>query len=463
MLTPTTLLFILLLLSATAYYLGLRRSVAIAGGPHRVHKLHSRPAYYGMLTALWCGIPAFIIFFCWQAFEGNIITHLVVGGLPPELKSLPADRINLIINDIQNLVSGNIVSGRVGPEMQAAADHYRQLQYTSHAALAVVVMAMAIFGLVFVRQRIKIKMRARNHVERLVLWILVACSTVAIFTTIGIVLSVLYEAIRFFKTVPLTEFLFGLEWSPQMAIRADQVGSSGAFGAVPVLVGTLLISAIAMAVAVPIGLMSAIYMSEYANKKFRSAAKPLMEILAGIPTVVYGFFAALVVAPAIRGFGQTLGMDVSSESALAAGLVMGIMIIPFVSSLSDDMINAVPQDLRDGAYGLGATQAETIRQVVIPAALPGIVGGVLLAVSRAIGETMIVVMAAGLTANMTINPLKTVTTVTVQIVTLLVGDQEFDSPKTLAAFALGLLLFISTLCLNVIALQVVRKYREQYE
>ena len=234
-------------------------------------------------------------------------------------------------------------------------------------------------------------------------------------------------------------------------------------GAVPVLVGTMLISAIAMAVAVPIGLMSAIYMSEYATKKFRDAAKPLMEILAGIPTVVYGFFAALVVAPAVRDFGRSLGLDISSESAMAAGLVMGIMIIPFVSSLSDDMINAVPQDLRDGAYGLGATKSETIRQVVIPAALPGIVGGVLLAVSRAIGETMIVVMAAGLTANMTLNPLKTVTTVTVQIVTLLVGDQEFDSPKTLAAFALGLLLFVSTLCLNVIALQVVRKYREQYE
>jgi phosphate transport system permease protein len=248
-----------------------------------------------------------------------------------------------------------------------------------------------------------------------------------------------------------------------MAIRADQVGLSGAFGAVPVFAGTLLISAIAMAIAVPIGLMSAIYMSEYAGKTVRNVAKPLMEILAGIPTVVYGFFAALVVAPAIRGMGHSLGMDISSESALAAGSVMGIMIIPFVSSLSDDMINAVPQALRDGAYGLGATQSETIRQVVLPAALPGIVGGVLLAISRAIGETMIVVMAAGLTANMTLNPLKTVTTVTVQIVTLLVGDQEFDSPKTLAAFALGLLLFIVTLCLNIIALHVVRKYREQYE
>jgi len=463
MINPSTLLFLLLLLSATGYYVGLRRSVAVAGGLHKVRLLHSRPAYYGMLTALWCGLPAIIIFAGWQAFEHQIITHMVVAQLPPALKSLPTERIDLIINDVQNLVSGNIVSGQISPDMQTAADHFRQLQQTSHAALAVVALAAAIIGMLFVRQRIKLQTRARNQVERLVLWMLVACSTVAIFTTIGIVLSVLYEAIRFFKSVPLTEFLFGLEWSPQMAIRVDQVGSSGAFGAVPVLVGTLLISGIAMVVAVPIGLMSAIYLSEYANKKFRAAAKPLMEILAGIPTVVYGFFAALVVAPTIRGFGHSLGLDVSSESALAAGLVMGIMIIPFVSSLSDDMINAVPQDLRDGAYGLGATKSETIRQVVIPAALPGIVGGVLLAISRAIGETMIVVMAAGLTANMTVNPLKTVTTVTVQIVTLLVGDQEFDSPKTLAAFALGLLLFISTLCLNVIALQVVRKYREQYE
>jgi phosphate transport system permease protein len=293
--------------------------------------------------------------------------------------------------------------------------------------------------------------------------ILIACSTLAVFTTIGIVLSVLYEAIRFFKIIPINQFIFGLEWSPQMAIRADQVGSSGSFGAIPVFAGTLLISFIAMTVAVPVGLMSAIYLSEYANKKFRAAAKPLLEILAGIPTVVYGFFAALVVAPAIRNTGAAYGLDISSESALAAGLVMGVMIIPFVSSLSDDAINAVPQALRDGAYSLGSTQSETICRVVLPAALPGIVGGVLLAVSRAIGETMIVVMAAGLSANLTLNPLKTVTTVTVQIVTLLVGDQEFDSPKTLAAFALGLMLFLTTLILNVVALFVVRKYREQYE
>jgi phosphate transport system permease protein len=277
------------------------------------------------------------------------------------------------------------------------------------------------------------------------------------------VLSVVFESVLFFQKVPVTDFLFGLRWSPQMAIRADQVGSSGAFGAVPLFTGTLLISFIAMVVAVPIGLMSAIYLAEYASPRVRTVAKPLLEILAGVPTVVYGFFAALTVAPYIRDLGQSLGLDVSSESALAAGLVMGVMIIPFVSSLSDDFINAVPQSLRDGAYALGATQSETIRQVIIPAALPGIVGGILLAVSRAIGETMIVVMAAGLSANLTANPLAAVTTVTTQIVTLLVGDQEFDSPKTLAAFALGLVLFLVTLLLNIAALMIVRKYREQYE
>jgi phosphate transport system permease protein len=274
---------------------------------------------------------------------------------------------------------------------------------------------------------------------------------------------VLFESIRFFQRVPITEFLFGLNWSPQTALRIDQVGASGAFGAVPLFAGTLLISFIAMLVAGPIGLMVAIYLAEYAPRRLRTVAKPLLEILAGVPTVVYGFFAALVVAPQVRAMGVTLGLDVASESALAAGLVMGIMIIPFVSSLSDDVINAVPQAMRDGAYALGATKAETVKQVIIPAALPGIVGGFLLAASRAIGETMIVVMAAGLAANLTANPLEAVTTVTVQIVTLLVGDQEFDSAKTLAAFALGLVLFVVTLVLNVIALHVVRKYREQYE
>jgi len=425
--------------------------------------MHSRPAYYGLLTAMWCGLPALLVFGAWSLFESGIITQLVIAGLPDGVRDLPADRLNLVVNDIRNLVSGNIVSADIDQTMRAAAQHYRDLQLISRAALAVVVMALAIAAIAVFMRLIAPSLRARNHVERIVNGILIACSTIAIFTTVGILLSVLFEAIRFFEKIPLSEFLFGLKWSPQMAIRADQVGSSGAFGAVPVFAGTLMISAIAMAVAVPIGLMSAIYLSEYANRRFRAIAKPLMEILAGIPTVVYGFFAALTVAPFIRDTGHVLGLDVSSESALAAGLVMGIMIIPFVSSLSDDVINAVPQAMRDGAYGLGATQSETIKQVVLPAALPGIVGGVLLAVSRAIGETMIVVMAAGLAANLTVNPLKAVTTVTVQIVTLLVGDQEFDSPKTLAAFALGLVLFIATLMLNIVALHVVRKYREQYE
>jgi phosphate transport system permease protein len=461
--SPAILLAVLLALSSVAYVIGRRRAFEVAGAPENVKTLHSRPTYYGALAAIWCGIPALILFGSWLFFEQSIITNLVVADLSEDIRNLPPDRLSLVVNDIKNLVSGNIVSRRIDAPMQMAADHYRHLISVSHGALAVSALALATLATLVVRVKISPKLRARNHVEAITTVILIGCSTVAIFTTIGIVLSVLYEAIRFFGKVSIWEFLFGLSWSPQMAIRADQVGSSGAFGSIPVFAGTLLISAIAMVVAVPTGLMSAIYLSEYAHPRFRATAKPLLEILAGIPTVVYGFFAALVVAPLIRNTGTLVGLDVSSESALAAGLVMGIMIIPFVSSISDDVINAVPQSMRDGAYSLGATQSETIKQVVIPAALPGIVGGILLAISRAIGETMIVVMAAGLAANLTLNPLSAVTTVTVQIVTLLVGDQEFDSPKTLAAFALGLLLFVITLILNVIALYVVRKYREQYE
>jgi phosphate transport system permease protein len=461
--SPTFLLFVLLLLSAGGYYLGRRQAFTVAGGAGGIKTLHSRPTYYGALTALWCGIPALLLFGLWQAFEGTIINQLVVAGLPPDLQSLPDNRLNLVLNDIRNLVSGNIVSGDPSPAVKAAAEHFRNLQAISNAALTVVALCVGIGGILLTWRKISPELRARNKVERVVMGLLIACSTLAIFTTLGIVLSVLFEAIRFFRMVPPHEFLFGLEWSPQMAIRADQVGASGSFGAIPVFVGTALISAIAMLVAVPIGLMSAIYLSEYADRRFRATAKPLMEILAGIPTVVYGFFAALTVAPFIRDTGNIIGLDVSSESALAAGLVMGIMIIPFVSSLSDDVINAVPQALRDGSYGLGATRSETIKQVILPAALPGIVGSILLAASRAIGETMIVVMAAGLAANLTGNPFQAVTTVTVQIVTLLVGDQEFNSPKTLSAFALGLVLFAVTLSLNVFALHVVRKYREQYE
>ena len=455
------LLLALILLSAGAYYLGRKRALTVAGG--QIRNLHSLPSFYGSYTALWCGLPALAVLALWAALQPDILTNLVVADLPTELRDLPPDQLNLVINNLKNLVSGHFVSSTTDPAMQAAAERYQNLRLIGNAALWVVALSIAMGGIAYAWRRIAPTLRARNSVESVVTIFLIASSTVAIFTTIGIILSVVFESLLFFRQVPVSEFLFGLQWSPQTALRADQIGSSGAFGAVPLFGGTLLISGIAMLVAVPIGLMSALYLSEYATPKFRAFAKPALEILAGIPTVVYGFFAALTVAPLIREIGTALGLHVASESALAAGLVMGIMIIPFVSSLSDDVINAVPQSMRDGSYALGATKSETITRVLLPAALPGIVGSILLAVSRAIGETMIVVMAAGLSANLTANPLEAVTTVTVQIVTLLTGDQEFDSPKTLAAFALGLVLFVVTLILNIIALRVVRKYREQYE
>ena len=302
----------------------------------------------------------------------------------------------------------------------------------------------------------------KRLIEKSVSCLLVFAAMTSILITVAIVMSVLFEAIRFFKIVGFSEFIFGMHWSPQMALRADQAGSSGAFGAVPLFLGTILITLIAMAVAIPVGLMAAVYMSEYANKNTRNLLKPVLEILAGIPTVVYGYFAIILVAPLLRAMGAAIGLDIASESALAAGLVMGVMIIPFISSLSDDIITAIPRSLRDASYALGATQSETIKQVVIPAAFPGIMAAILLAVSRAVGETMIVVMAAGMSANFTFNPLQSVTTVTVQIVSLLVGDQEFNSPKTLAAFALGLTLFCITLLLNVVALTTVKNYRRKY-
>ncbi len=454
---PYTALIILLALTVLGYWLGRRRPAAFG------RKYHSLPGYYGSYVAIWCVFPALALYCLWQLVEPGFIRSQVLATLPAELLELPEAELGLIYNDIRNLVEGNIVSGAPGEEIIAAASRYTALQRMSNLGIALAVLVAGLASSGWALRRVKPTLRARNKVERTLRMLLMAASTVAIFTTIGIFLSVLFEAIQFFQLVSPLEFLFGLSWSPQTAIRPDQVGSSGAFGAVPLFTGTLLISGLALLVAVPVGLLSAIYLSEYANARIRAIAKPMLEVLAGIPTVVYGYFAALTVGPLLRQFGEAFGLGVSSESALGAGLVMGIMIIPFVSSLSDDVINAVPQDLRDGSLALGATQSETIRQVLIPAALPGIVGGILLAASRAIGETMIVVMAAGLAANLTANPLEAVTTVTVQMVTLLIGDQEFDSAKTLAAFALGLLLFVTTLALNVVALRVVRRYREQYE
>jgi len=459
----SSLIVVLLALSALAYHLGRRRSLHVARATGGIKTLHSLPGYYGLHTALWCGIPALLVVALWVAFEPTIVTHLVVSALPEEMKSVAPERLNLIVNDIRNIVNGHFTSREPDAATAAAAEHYKHLQYVSRMAMTVVGVALAIIGISIGWKFIEPRLRARNRVESVIKVFLVLSSTVAIFTTIGIVLSVLFEALQFWHKIPFTDFVFGLNWSPQTAIREDQVGSSGSFGAIPLFAGTMLISFIAMLVAAPIGLFAAVYLAEYADARVRAVAKPVLEILAGIPTVVYGFFAALTVAPLLRDGGAFIGLTVSSESALAAGLVMGLMLIPFVSSLSDDVINAVPQSMRDGAYALGATRAETAKNVILPAALPGIVGGMLLAVSRAIGETMIVVMAAGLAANLTANPLEAVTTVTVQIVTLLVGDQEFDSAKTLAAFALGLMLFVVTLVLNIVALHIVRKYREQYE
>ena len=459
----TTLILLLGFMAIAAFYFGRGRSLSLVGGPGRGLALHSLPGYYGYYVSIWVALPALALLLAWLAVEPRLIIALVVKGLPESYQSLPAGELNLLINNIRNLAAGDVVSVSVDEVLQGAADQLLVLETKSSQLLAVLALGLAGLSGAFAWRRIEPDLRARNRVENVIRWFLIAASSIAIFTTIGIVLSVLFEAIRFFQKVPVTEFLFGLNWSPQTAIRADQVGSSGSFGAVPLFTGTLLITAIAMVVAVPVGLMTAIYLAEYSSARVRATAKPLLEILAGIPTVVYGFFAALTVAPWIRSTGESVGLEVASESALAAGIVMGIMIIPLVSSLSDDAINAVPTAMRDGALGLGSTRSETMIRVVLPAALPGIVGGILLALSRAIGETMIVVMAAGLAANLTANPFEAVTTVTVQIVTLLVGDQEFDSAKTLAAFALGLVLFVVTLFLNVIGLSVVRKYREQYD
>ena len=461
--SPTAIFLAILLLAVVGFQFGRRRAVAAVQG--RVRDLHSLPGYHGIFVALYCALPALVLVAVGLLATPSLIENLVVGGLPAEKVSrLNPDEMQVLISNIREAATdAGAFKASQDPVLHAAAAHWAGLRQTAILALGGAALILATLGLFYARGRIAPDLRARNRVERAFMVLMVICSTLSILVTIGIVLSLIFESLSFFQQIPILDFLTGLKWSPQMALRSDQVGSSGAFGAIPVFMGTMLITVIAMVVAVPIGLMVAVYLSDYATPRTRNIVKPLIEILAGIPTVVYGFFAALTVAPFIRDGGALIGIDVASESALAAGLVMGVMIIPFVSSLSDDVMNAVPQSLRDGAYALGATKSETIRQVVFPAALPGIVGGVLLAVSRAIGETMIVVMAAGLAANLTVNPLAAVTTVTVQIVTLLVGDQEFDSPKTLAAFALGLLLFTVTLILNVIALRIVRRYREKYD
>lgn len=453
-------LLLILILSTVAYWVGRTAGTRFVSASGR--DVHSLPGYHGAFVAVWVGIPAFVLVLLWLFLQGPAIDRMILSSLPPALLDGDSARMSLILSEIRNVAQGRIF-GEPSPEIVAAAERYVRWEAIARWAMLVVALAVMILALVVARSRLAPRFRARNAFERVLSGFMIFCSLVAIVTTVGIIVSLLYEAAQFFRMVPVTEFLFGLRWEPQIAMRADQVAGQGAFGAVPVFTGTLLIAAIAMLVATPIGIYTAIYLVEYANDRTRKIVKPVLEILAGVPTVVYGFFAVLIVAPAVRQSGSLMGLSISPNSALAAGAVMGIMIIPFISSLSDDALKAVPRAMRDGSLALGATRAETMTKVLLPAALPGIMGGVLLALSRAIGETMIVVMAAGLIASLTINPLDSVTTVTVQIVTLLIGDTEFDSPKTLAAFALGLVLFVVTLCLNIVALRIVQKYREQYE
>jgi len=456
------LVLALLILAIFGYYLGQAKARQFLAADGAV-SMHSLAGYHGSFVALWVAIPSFLLVLIWLLFQGPVVNSLIMASLPNSMtQGLDKGATDLLLSEIISVSKGNLF-GTPRPEIAAAAARYNTWNALASWAMVASALFLAVAGLGFARSRLARRFRARNKVESIVTTIMIVCSLLAILTTVGIVVSLAYETVRFFALVPISDFFTGLNWEPQIAIRPDQITAGGAFGAIPVFVGTLLIALIAMAVATPIGLYSAIYLSEYASPTFRGVVKPLLEILAGIPTVVYGFFAVLTVAPAMRDLGASLGFDIAPNSALAAGGVMGIMLIPFISSLSDDAISAVPQSLRDGSYGLGATKGETITNVLLPAALPGIMGGVLLAVSRAIGETMIVVMAAGIIASLTMNPFEPVTTVTVQIVTLLIGDTEFDNPKTLAAFALGLALFLITLILNVIALRIVQKYREQYD
>ena len=397
-------------------------------------KTASLPTYYAQYIMVWCLLPALIVYFGWIIFEDQIIQNLVLANFDFDLN--PALNASLLIAEIKNVALSDSFAEGKATEILNAAEHYASIKYVSSISFYLSILIVMILGVMFASRKLQPSFRAQQSIENYVKYFLFFCSSVAVLTTVGIVFSLLFESLRFFSDVSVFEFLFGTKWYPYIPIREGQSGSQGSFGAVPIFAGTFLIMIVAMCVATPIGLFTAIYLAEYASPRVRRIIKPLLEILAGVPTIVYGFFAFVTVAPFVKTFGQSIGIDASPTSALAAGLVMGIMIIPFISSLSDDVINSVPQSLREGSLGIGANKAETIKRVILPAALPGIVGAFLLGVSRAIGETMIVVVAAGTAPNLTANPFENVTTVTVQIVIALIGDQEFDDPRTLSAFAL---------------------------
>ena len=424
-------------------------------------KPKSQYNYHAQYVLSWCLLPALIVYFSWAVFEEQIIQNLILDSF--EYVEGAAYDDGLLLAEIRNTANNTDFSEGKSQEIINAASQYKSLKLTSEISFYISIIIIMVLGSLYAVRKINIQFNAQDTIEKYIKYLLIFCSSIAVLTTIGIIFSLIFESFRFFSQVSLFEFLFSTEWYPFIPIREGQAAAEGSFGAVPIFAGTFLVMIVAMCVAAPIGLLTAIYLSEYASQKVRKTVKPLLEILAGIPTIVYGFFAFVTVAPFVKSFGQSIGIDASPTSALAAGLVMGVMIIPFISSLSDDVINSVPQSLREGSLGIGANKAETIKKVILPAALPGIVGAFLLAISRAIGETMIVVVAAGTAANLTANPFENVTTVTVQIVVALIGDQEFDNPRTLSAFALGLVLFVITLSLNVLALRIVKKYRERYE
>ena len=481
------LVLIVLAVSLIGLAMGRYRALSLVSGDPK--KLHSLPSYYGQSVLIFSAIPSFFLLVLWLLVQPVLIDSSV-GQMVAKGADVTAEQKSLVMSDVRRISGGldalmrhgglsendltqmradiSDIRGRlaevgvaigsnVEQDVFVAAKAYRDMTISGNRWMAMAVVLFALAGMVFSLLRISPDMRARNVTETAIKALLIASSMVAILTTVGIIFSLLFETLHFFQLYSAAEFFFGTIWNPQFRGGSD-------LGILPLLWGTLYVSIVAMIFAVPIGLLAAIYLAEYASARVRSIAKPAIEILAGIPTIVYGLFALNTVGPLLRDyFAQPLGLGSSSSSVMTAGLVMGIMLIPFVSSLSDDVINAVPQALRDGSYGLGATQSETVKQVILPAALPGIVGAILLAASRAIGETMIVVMGAGAAAKLGLNPFEAMTTITVKIVSQLTGDTEFASPETLVAFALGLSLFVITLALNVLALYVVRKYREQYE
>lgn len=452
---------ILLLLAHFAGQIRAERQASLQG----LSYLHSLPFYYGLLTALWTALPAVFILGIWFFAQNSIVETLVYSKVPEEFKFGDVGERDLILNQVYNIAYGRHLNGHAPPELMMAAEYLKRIETLGRwITVSLVWVSMSMVSLV-VLAKSSLKLRARNIVESIMQSLFFVSAFVAVLITGGILFSVLVEALRFFDVVSFSEFIFGTSWEPQLAMHAEQEVGQASFGAAPLFIGTLVVSGIALLLAVPVGLMSAIYLAEYCSRSTRLWIKPLLEILAGIPTVVYGFFVILVVAPLVHNTVDWLSggaVSVSPQNGLAVGLALGVMVIPFVSSVASDVIVAVPQSLRDAALALGATRSEVVKHVLVPAALPGILSGVLLAASRALGETMIVVMAAGITAKFTLNPLQTMTTVTVQIKNLLEGDHAFDSPETLAAFALGLSLFVVTLGFNFVAIRVAKKFNERY-